>query len=134
VTRPPGPKYPSSDLEELTDDLIVSQQAAAHAPAPRVHVQDEARTIVVTQDPNVDLSDSSMTQQIRRYDPRRHEPTMVLRAQRHVQIPDSYRPYGMYSQPPPQKRTSYLIWMLWLVTGILAFALGGIVAWLTAGR
>lgn len=133
MTRPPGPKYPSpsSDLEELTDDLIISQQAAAHSPAPRVHLEDEARTIVVSQDPMADFTDSSMTQQIKRYDPRRHEPTMVLRAQRHVHIPDSYRPY--YSQPPP-KRTSYLIWMLWLITGLLAFALGGIVAWLTAGR
>lgn len=134
MNRPPGPKYPSpsSDLEELTDDLIISQQAAAHAPAPRVHVEDDARTIVVNQDPMADFTDSSLTQQIHRYDPRRHEPTMLIRAQRNVQIPESYRPY--YSAPPPAKRPSYLIWMLWLVTGLLAFTLGGIVAWLTAGR
>lgn len=102
-------------LPQIEDDAIVAQQAAAHAPAPRVQVSEEARTIVVAEPP-----------------PRapargRNDPTMVIRAVRH---PLPYGPNPGMPAPVAARRgmPGWLPWVVWGIAGLIALALGGALA------
>jgi len=101
-------------LPEIDDDAIVAQQAEAHAPAPRVQVTEEARTIVVAERPSRG----------------RNDPTMVVRAVRH--------PLPYASAPPPAplpvqapvgtRLPAWLPWLIWGVAGFLALLIGAALA------
>lgn len=95
-------------LPEIGDDAIVAQQAEPHAPAPRVQVAEEARTIVVAPARG------------------RNDPTMVIRAVRH---PLPYLPGPPAPAPaPPRGTPGWLPWLVWGVAGLIALLLGGALA------
>lgn len=106
-----GYEMPPSDaddelLPEIDDDAIVAQQADPHAPAPRVQVIEEARTIVVAPARG------------------RNDPTMVVRAVRH---PLPYLP-GPVAPPAPRGTPVWVPWLVWGVAGLIALLLGGALA------
>lgn len=125
-TRSPVPAAPTrlgreqdedlDDLEELGDDAIISQQTAAHAPKPRVNVAEESRSIVITEHPT------------RRTEPPRRssgEATLVIRDRRALdELRSSIERRKNKKAGPP--RSVYL----WGALGVVAFLLGGVVAFL----
>jgi len=115
VTRSPDkgldPGVELVDLEELEVDAV-THQATVHAPAPRAQVVQEARTVVV--------------QDVRKPEPGRNDPTLVLRA---VRGP----PPGWVPQKPP-RRASWLLWALLIFAALIAFGGGGAVALYLAHR
>ncbi|MEP7051373.1 MAG: hypothetical protein ABJB12_13520 [Pseudomonadota bacterium] len=112
------------DLEELGDDAIIAQQTEAHAPRPRTNVSEESRSVVITDQP-------------RRHDtqppsgmPRapsvpRGEATLIIRDRRAL---DELRKEIVARQLKKRRgsRNAYL----WGALGLIAFVLGGIVAFL----
>ena len=117
-------------LQELDDDAIVAQQAPAHAPAPRVQITEEARTIVV-EEPPVPAGETARVRAITRG---RNDPTMVVRA---VRYPHPYAgvPVAPLPQPaPPSAWPSWLPWLVWGIAGLIAFAIGGALAIMAARR
>jgi hypothetical protein len=124
--RKPPPLHVSEEevLEELDDDAIVAQQAALHSPARRANVVQDARTVVVADDG----PDAGDTARLRRVEPGRHDPTLVLRAVRN--LPPQYRPH-----PAPVRATpAWVPWVVWGIAGIIAFGIGGAVALALAKR
>jgi len=107
-------------LEELGDDAIVAQQAMVHAPPQRTHVVEEQQTIVVSE-PLPDPMDTARTAQRPRYDPRRYDPTVVVRA---VRAPINPQPL----KPPRPRTPAWVAWLIWVVAGLIAFTVGGILA------
>ena len=122
AARPP-PLGPEEVLEELDDDAIVAQQATAHAPAPRVQVADEARTIVVSEPP----PDADDTARVRSLDRGRNDPTMVLRAVR-APLP------AVVSAPPRRSWPPWLPWLIWGLAGLIAFGFGAFLALMMAEK
>jgi len=136
--RPPIPPKPARTpatqaqyqepdvIEELGDDAIVAQQAVVHAPPQRTHVVEEAQTIMVSEQPP-DPMDTAMTAQRPRYDPRRYDPTVVVRAVR--------GPLNIPRVKPPRRRTpGWVPWLIWGIAGLIAFAVGGFLAVWSANR
>ncbi len=122
----PPPYEDEEPLEELDDDAIVAQQAIAHAPAPRVQVAQDARSIVVDQPPG----EAGDTTRLRAMPRRPADPTLVLRAVRHPisrAVPPSFP-----VQPRPMP--SWLPWVVWIVAGIVALIFGGVLAVLANRR
>jgi hypothetical protein len=117
VTKPPPfDSIEEEPLEELEDDAVIAQQAALHSPARRVNVVEEQRTVVVS-------NDADDTSKMRRLEPGRHDPTLVLRAVRHP--PPQYAvPRG----PPPAATPAWVAWVVWGIAGLIAFGIGGAVA------
>lgn len=118
-SRQPRPPVPSTEeLEELSDDAIVSQQSAAHAPPTRANVVIEDQSVVVADlPPEIDPSEVMATRQLSAY-PGSRDPTMLIQ-----RAPPP---------PPPSSRTNWLIVAIWLLAGLLAFAFGGVLALLSA--
>lgn len=114
-------------LEEIEDDAIVAQQAAAHAPAPRVPIAQDARTIVV--DEGATAGDTTRLRAIPR---RPMDPTLVVRA---VRPPVFQAAPPSSPMPVPQARgtPSWLPWVIWVCAGVVALLLGGVLA-LVANR
>lgn len=106
-------------LPEIDDDAIVAQQAEAHAPAPRVQVTEEARTIVVDE-PAGGADDTTKVPAVTRG---RNDPTMVIRAVRHP-LPYVLPP----QQVPARSAPAWLPWLIWGIAGVIALALGGALA------
>ncbi|MBK7583540.1 MAG: hypothetical protein IPI67_25530 [Myxococcales bacterium] len=121
-------------LEEIDDDAIVAQQAPAHAPAPRAHVTDEARTIVVEEPPAA----AGETSRMRALSRGRNDPTMLIRTLPHAgpsgYAPGSQRGYPLAGSAPKNAWPSWLPWLVWGVAGIIAFAIGGALAVVAARR
>lgn len=113
-------------LDELGDDAIVAQQAVAHAPAPRVHIEQEARSIVVDQPPG----EAGDTTRLRAMPRRPADPTLVLRAVPRA-IPSGVPP-SMPARPPSMP--GWLPWVVWIVAGIVALVFGGVLAILANRR
>jgi hypothetical protein len=118
VAEPRPPQGPEEVLEELDDDAIVAQQATAHSPAPRVQVNEEARTIVVSEPP----PDSGDTARLPRMAPGRNDPTLVLRA---VRPPISASPLP---SPRRARLPGWVPWLIWGIAGLLAFGFGAFLA------
>lgn len=77
--RRPRPGHESGDdLEELSHDAIIAQEAGVHAPQPRVHVATDAPTVVISEPPPRSGQPSSTVPPSRR----RGEQTVVIRDRR----------------------------------------------------
>ena len=115
-------------LEEIEDDAIVAQQAAAHAPAPRVPIAQDARTIVVDEG----AAPAGDTTRLRAIPRRPMDPTLVVRAVRppvfHAAPPSLPMP-----APPARGTPSWLPWVIWVCAGVVALLLAGVLA-LVANR
>jgi len=107
----------------LGDDAIIAQQTEAHAPRPRANVSEESRSVVITDQP-----------QRRDTEPPRGtgfpvrgtgEPTLVIRDRRAL---DELR-REIVQRQAKKRRSSRALYM-WGGLGLVAFVLGGIVAFL----
>lgn len=108
-------------LEELGDDAIISQQTAAHAPRPRANVSEEARSVVITDHPL-----RRDTQPPRHSQPRTGgEQTLVIRDRRAL---DELRQHIVRRKVKKADDRRSLYW--WGALGLVAFVLGGVVAFL----
>jgi hypothetical protein len=83
------------DVEELDDDVIVAQETGAHAPAPRVEVATDHRSIVISDVPGRPAT----VPPLRR--PERTEKTVVIRDRKSL---DKLR--RVASRPPHARRRS----------------------------
>ena len=125
ATRPPEYERSQSErdaideIEELGDEAIISQQTAAHAPQPRANVSEESRSVVITEHPP-ERTDAEP--------PRRSttEATLVIRDRRAL---DEMRQKILRRQQEKQANSRRALY-LWSALGLVAFVLGGIVAFL----
>jgi hypothetical protein len=110
------------ELEELGDDAIIAQQTEAHAPRPRANVSEESRSVVITDHPL-----RRDTEQSRGKVPARStgEATLVIRDRRAL---DELRKEIVERQAKKLRGNRALY--LWGGLGLVAFVLGGIVAFL----
>lgn len=126
ATRPPAqfPQHERSqreresldDIEELGDEAIISQQTAAHAPRPRAIVSEESRSVVITEHP-------PEPQPARKSSA---EATLVIRDRRAL---DDMRHKILRRQQETRANRRNALY-LWSALGLVAFVLGGIVAFL----
>jgi hypothetical protein len=126
-SSPPGVKD-LEELEELGDDAIIAQQQGAHVPKPRVQVQEESRSVVISDHPTPGSHPPSgpkiPADPGRRKD--RTEKTVVIRDRRQI---EELRREMAKRRPvaPPAPAPSQGI-LLWVIVGIAAFLMGGLVA------
>jgi len=112
------------DLEELGDDAIIAQQTAAHVPRPRANVSEEARSVVITEHPR--HRDTQPPSGLPRMPAApRGEATLIIRDRRAL---DELRKDILLRQLKKRKGNRALY--LWGALGLVAFLLGGIVAFL----
>ncbi len=116
-------------LEELDldDAAVISHQSEVHAPARRQAVQVDQPSVVVQQDPDQRQSGSrnAATRRARRA----LEPTLLVRDRR----ADDMR-LEMEKRVRELKRRQLRSTLAWVVAGLLAFALGGLIALLAQQR
>lgn len=129
MTRPPTrsllqPSQPDAldDLEELGDDAIIAQQTEAHAPRPRANVSEESRSVVITDHPQRRDTEPPRGSSLPRSNA---EPTLVIRDRRAL---DELRKEIVLRQA--KKRRGNRALYLWGGLGLVAFVLGGVVAFL----
>ena len=109
-------------LEELGDEAIIAQQTAAHALQPRANVSEESRSVVITEHP--ERRDSRPP---RNALPKSSvEATLVIRDRRAL---DEMRQKIVRRQKQKQAHGRRVLY-LWGALGLVAFVLGGIVAFL----
>ena len=109
-------------LEELGDEAIIAQQTAAHALQPRANVSEESRSVVITEHP--ERRDSRPP---RNALPKSSvEATLVIRDRRAL---DEMRQKIVRRQKQKQAHGRRALY-LWGALGLVAFVLGGIVAFL----
>ncbi|MEO8902424.1 MAG: hypothetical protein ABI488_10590 [Polyangiaceae bacterium] len=117
---------PLDDLEELGDDAIIAQQTEAHALRPRANVSEESRSVVITELPRrrdtQPPSGLSQSGGVRRPS---GEATLVIRDRRAL---DELRKDIIKRQERKRKGSRPLY--LWAALGLIAFVLGGVVAFL----
>ena len=113
------------ELEELGDDAIISQQTAAHAPQPRANVSEESRSVVITDHPM--RRDTEPPRNSARAIPPRSggEQTLVIRDRRAL---DELRKNIELRKVKPTRDRRALY--MWGALGLVAFVLGGVVAFL----
>ena len=127
-----GPDLPRAEeleqLEELGDDAIIAQQQGAHVPKPRVQVNEEARSIVISDHPTPGSNPPSAPKipvdpsSRKRSD--RTEKTVVIRDRRQIEeLRREMAKRRPQAAPPPGKGL-----LLWVIVGIAAFLAGGLVA------
>ena len=112
------------DVEELEDDLIVAQETGAHAPAPRVEVATDHRSVVISDVPGRPQKLPTVPP-LRR--PERTEKTVVIRDRKSL---DKLR---REASRPPRPRGKSRTRMIYLVgVAVLAsLAAGTLLATLT---
>ena len=126
-----GGSYPPGgedieQLEELGDDAIIAQQRGAHAPAPRAQVTEEARSIVITDDPpRTSPAPSKVAGVPARKRSERTEKTVVIRDRRQIEElrREMAKRKPRVEAPAPTKGL-----LLWVIVGLAAFVTGGLVA------
>jgi hypothetical protein len=115
-------------LEELGDDAIIAQQQGAHVPKPRAQVTEEARSIVISEHPapgsNPPSAPKIPAERSTKKRSERTEKTVVIRDRR--QIEELRR--QMAKRRPPAAAPSSNGLLLWVIVGIAAFLMGGLVA------
>ncbi len=115
------------DLEELGDDAIIAQQTEAHAPRPRANVSEESRSVVITDHPQRrDTQPPSGLPRVAGMPRSTGEATLVIRDRRAL---DELRKDIVLRQAK-KKRGGKRALYLWGALGLVAFLLGGIVAFL----
>ncbi len=125
---PPYEALGEDELEELGDDAIIAQQAQVHAPQPRAQVEDEKRSIVISdkpppKEPSVPPPAAS------RYRSGRGEATVVIRDRRKL---EDMRQQILARQHEHQRRKDKRIYV-WAGAALAAFLLGGVVALMAGG-
>jgi hypothetical protein len=112
-------------LEELGDDAIIAQQQGAHVPKPRAHVTEEARSVVISDHPLQGSPPSSAPDlpHHRASKRERSEKTVVIRDRKKI---DELRREIERRKPKPAAVMPG-VW-LWVVVGVAAFLMGGLVA------
>ncbi|MEO7038269.1 MAG: hypothetical protein ABI548_30145 [Polyangiaceae bacterium] len=117
---------PLDDLEELGDDAIIAQQTEAHAPRPRANVSEESRSVVITDLPRRrDTQPPSGLPHSTGMPRPTGEATLVIRDRRAL---DELRKDIVKRQERRRKGSRPLY--LWGALGLIAFVLGGVVAFL----
>ena len=119
-------------LEELGDDAIIAQQQGAHAPKPRAQVTEEARSIVISDHPAPGSHPPSDPKIPRdkgaRKRSERTEKTVVIRDRRQLEElrreMAKHKPTHKPTPTPTPKRGL----ALWVIVGVAAFLIGGLVA------
>jgi hypothetical protein len=112
------------DVEELEDDVIVAQETGAHAPAPRVEVATDHRSVVISDVPGRPQKLPTVPP-LRR--PERTEKTVVIRDRKSL---DKLRREA--SRPPRARRSSRTRWFYLVGAAVLAsLAAGTLLAALT---
>ena len=117
-------------LEELGDDAIIAQQQGAHAPKPRVQVNEEARSIVISDHPapgsNPPDGPKIPADPAVKKRSERTEKTVVIRDRRQIdelrREIEKRKPKASAAFPPTQGL------LLWVIVGVVAFLTGGLVA------
>jgi hypothetical protein len=126
VSEPPRNPAGDSDLEELGDEVIISQETGAHAPQPRANVTTDHPTVVISEPPPERQSGGLPAYRAPR---ERTEQTVVIRDRKRL---DRMRREMMEMQarqrgsPRGSRSTVYLIGfaaLASLVTGTLIAAL-----------
>jgi hypothetical protein len=124
-----GSDLPRADeleqLEELGDDAIIAQQQGAHVPKPRVQVTEEARSIVISEPPVTGPAFPSAPKPPTKKRSDRTEKTVVIRDRRQV---EELRREMAKHRPKPAPAPGNKGLLLWVVVGVAAFLLGGLVA------
>ena len=112
------------DVEELDDDVILAQETAAHAPAPRAQVATDHRSVVISDVPGAPQKIPTLPP-LRR--PERTEKTVVIRDRKSL---DKLR--RVTSQPPRARRArrTGLIYLVGIAV-IASLAAGTLLATLT---
>jgi len=111
-------------LEELGDDAIIAQQQSAHLPKPRVQVNEEARSVVISDHPAHAPKAASSSQKLSAVKrSSRNEKTVVIRDRR--QVDELRRQMALHRAT---SQTSHRGVLLWVVVGVVAFVTGGLVA------
>ena len=117
-------------LEELGDDAIIAQQQGAHVPKPRVQVNDEARSIVISEHPKPTPGPQNPVDPGTRKRSERTEKTVVIRDRRQIdelrREMAKHRPHRA-PRPPKSEPSNKGLW-LWVIVGVAAFLAGGLVA------
>lgn len=127
---PDGLSHPGEleQLEELGDDAIIAQQQAAHAPAPRAQVTEEARSVVISDHPGAGSNPPSApkipTESSGKKRSERTEKTVVIRDRR--QVEELRRAMAARKPQPAPPANGGLL--LWVIVGVAAFVTGGLVA------
>jgi hypothetical protein len=105
------------EIEELGDEAIIAQQTAAHTPQPRANVAEESRSVVITEHP----------EPLRNPPPKSSaEATVVIRDRRAL---DEMRQKILRRQQEMRTHSRNALYV-WAALGLVAFVLGGIVAFL----
>jgi hypothetical protein len=112
-------------LEELGDDAIIAQQQGAHVPKPRAQVTEEARSVVISDHPLQGSRPSPVPEQPHHPASKRErsEKTVVIRDRKKL---DELRREIERRKPKPAAVMPG-VW-LWVVVGLAAFLMGGLVA------
>jgi hypothetical protein len=135
VTKTPGESRPAAPpeydvLEELGDDAIIAQQAAVHSPQPRAQVAIESRSIVIAEErpepPKPSSTEGEPTRELLPYAVSSVDPTVVIRDRKFIN--------SLGPGPKKQKTSSVTKIAIWGGAGLVAFAIGGVLAVLTARR
>lgn len=118
-------------LEELDldDAAVISHQSELHTPARRQAVKVNEPSVVVLDDPEPSLHDSGPRQATRRSS-RAMEPTLMIRDRRAA---DELR-REMERRVQELKRRRLRSALMWVVAGLVAFGLGGLLAVIVAKR
>jgi hypothetical protein len=124
-SNPPGGED-IEQLEELGDDAIIAQQRGAHAPAPRAHVMEEARSVVISDHPGFAAAPAAANAGVSpRKRSERTEKTVVIRDRRQI---EELRREMAKRKPPPVAPPQTQGLLLWVIVGVAAFLTGGLVA------
>lgn len=116
-------------LEELGDDAIIAQQQGAHVPKPRAQVTEEARSVVISDHPPNGPPSVAPRSHGRKRRSERTEKTVVVRDRRQIeQMRRELARHEARASTPPGKGLG-----LWVVVGVAAFLLGGLVALIASG-
>lgn len=119
-------------LEELDldDAAVISHQSELHAPARRQAVQVNEPSVVVADDAEPNIHESGPRQATTRRGRRALEPTLMIRDRRAA---DEMR-LEMERRVLALKQQQLRSTLMWVVAGLVAFGLGGLLALVVAKR
>lgn len=119
-------------LEELDldDAAVISHQSELHTPARRQAVKVDEPSVVVLDDPEPNMHDSGPRQATTRRSSRAMEPTLMIRDRRAA----TELRREMERRVQELKRRRLRSTLMWVVAGLVAFGLGGLLAVIVAKR
>lgn len=119
-------------LEELDleDAAVISHQSEVHAPARRQAVQVNEPSVVVAEQPADNPRASGSRQTTTRRGRRALEPTLLIRDRREAEAMRA----EIARRANQLKRQRMRSTLTWVVAGLLAFSLGGLIALFAAKR